>query len=226
MPMKGTGPGDPRVVGRFEGGLTWMTYPDERMQRASHAVCPNDEVWVIDPVDAPGLDDIFDDLGPVAGVVVLLDRHKRDAAAIARRHGVSVFVPATMEGAAEALDAPTTRFDSELGDTGYRTRTVLDNRLWQETALYHTPSDTLVVPEALGTAPYFLAGDERLGVHPMLRAMPPRRSLAGFSPDRVLVAHGSPVLEDGSMALHEALTGSRRRLPRLYAKNVRSLLPV
>ncbi|WP_166377168.1 hypothetical protein [Halorubrum sp. BOL3-1] len=45
-----------------------------------------------------------DTAGDVAGVVVLQDRHTRDAAAVARRHGVPVFVPEWMSLTREKLD--------------------------------------------------------------------------------------------------------------------------
>ena len=62
MGMKGDGEADLHEIDRFDGGVGWIAYPDEAMERASHAVAvPNeesetDDVWVFDPVDAPGLD--------------------------------------------------------------------------------------------------------------------------------------------------------------------------
>jgi len=72
---------------------------------------------VFDPVDAPGVDDLLADLGTVAGVVVGLDRHKRDSAAIATRHDVPVYVADWMTGVAEEIDAP-----SSGSARGWRTR--------------------------------------------------------------------------------------------------------
>jgi hypothetical protein len=83
-----------------------------------------------------------------------------------------------------------------------------------------------VVPEAVGTAEYFLASGERLGVHPMLRGLPPRSALGGLRPERVLTGHGGGVSTDGADALADALSGSRRRMPGLYAKTVRGMLPI
>lgn len=214
------------VVARFDGGCSWMAHPDETMQRTSHALAVDEEVWVIDPVDGDGVDELLAEMGTVAGVVVGLDRHTRDAATIARRHDVAVWLPDWFEGVAEDVDAPIERFGAELADTGIRTQVVTRSRFWQEIALYDPETGTLVVPESLGTAPYFLTGPERLGVHPMRRLVPPRNRLYGFDPDRVLVGHGAGVEDDAGIALRAALEESRRRTPGLYASIVRDALPV
>jgi hypothetical protein len=218
-----------REIYRFEdgpddGGVGWIAHPDEAEQRASHALQVDGDVWVIDPVDAPGLDDLFADLGEVVGVAILLDRHKRDAAAVARRHGVPIHLPDFMTGVAADMDAETTTYRRELGDTGYGAHEVVNNRFWKEVALYGEDNDVLVVPEAVGTIPFFRVGDERLGVHPGLRLRPPSK-LARLEPERVLVGHGSGVHEDAADALASGIRGARRRAPRLYAKDLRLLLP-
>ncbi|AGB38432.1 hypothetical protein [Natronococcus occultus] len=212
-------------IDRFDGGVGWIAHPDEEMQRASHVLELDGELWVIDPVDAPGIDDLFAELGEVRGVVVALDRHKRDAADVADRHDVPVYLPAFFDGVSEELEAPVVRFGDELADTGVTARTVVDSRFWQEVALYDPDGGTLVVPESVGTADYFLAGGERLGVHPMRRAIPPRDALDDLAPDRVLVGHGRGVMTDATTALETALSRSRTRAPLLYAKAGRKLLP-
>ncbi len=214
-----------REVDRFEGGVGWIAHPEETMLRASHALAIDGDVWVIDPVDADGLDDLFAEFGEVAGVVVTLDRHKRDAAAVATRHDVAVWIPDWFSGVAEKLDAPVERFGAELADTGIEAHPLKQGRFWQEVALYEPDSKTLVVPESVGTADYFRAGTERLGVHPMLRAVPPRATLSSFEPDRILVGHGPGIMSDATAALDEALSSSRRRGLKLYAENARLLLP-
>jgi hypothetical protein len=224
MPMKGSGRTGYEEIDRFEGGVGWLAYPDERMERASHALTTDEGVWLVDPVDAEGLDDLLAEEGEVAGVVILLDRHKRDAAELATRHDVSVHIPSWMAGVADDIDAPVERFSGELGETGYRLRMVA-TPLWQEALLYHEDEGTLVVAEAVGTSEYMRTGDERLGVHPMLRLLPPRRSFRDLSPDRVLLGHGAGVHDHASAALSAALSGSRRRAPALYAKAARLFLP-
>lgn len=221
--MKGSGRAAYEEIDRFDGGVGWIAYPDERMQRASHALASDEGTWLVDPLDAAGLDDLLAEFGDVAGVVLLLPRHERDAAEIARRHDVSVHVPSWMTDIASDLDAPIERFSSELGESGYRLRKV-STPLWQEAALYHDGEGTLVVAEALGTAEFFRTGTERLGVHPALRLLPPRRSFRGFAPDRILAGHGAGVHEGASRALSTALDGSRRRAPSLYAKTARLFL--
>jgi hypothetical protein len=130
-----------------------------------------------------------------------------------------------MDGVASGLEASVERFADELGDSGYRVRRVRDASIppWQEAALYR-PDDTLLVPEAVGTASFFRGGDERLGVHPMLRPIPPRRPLGDLTPDRVLVGHGEGIFEDATVALRDALAGARRRLPSAYATMIQELV--
>ncbi|ELY95630.1 hypothetical protein [Natrialba taiwanensis] len=218
---------------RFDGGVGWIAHPDERMQRASHALAVDgdrtpsgDDVWVFDPVDVEGIDRLLAELGEVAGVVVCLDRHTRDAAALANRHDVPVYLPEFFDGVTDELDAPVARFSDDISDTGLEAHTVVDNRFWQEVAVYNPDNGTLLVPEAVGTSSYFLAGDERLGVHPVLRFTPPTDALSGFAPERVLVGHGSGVTTAAAVALENALLNSRRGTPRLYAGMVRQFLPL
>lgn len=216
--MKGSGTAtEYREIDRREHGVGWMAYPDERMQRASHAFEVDGDVYVTDPVDVEGLDDLLAEFGEVAGVLILLDRHKRDSAAVANRHDVPVYLPEWMDGVAEELDAPVERVRVELEDTGVGVHQLIDNRFWQEAAVSIEDHGELIVPESVGTASYFLSASERLGVHPALRLKPPTK-LGRFSPDSVLVGHGTGVHEDAAEALHDALSRSRSRTPALYAK--------
>jgi len=214
------------TAGRFDGGATWIAYPSESMQRASHVLLSEGECWLVDPVDAPTLDEWLAEYGEVAGVVVLLDRHRRDAAALANRHDVPVFLPPTLGPIADEFDAPVERFEGSLAETGFEPTPVVERSRWRETALYRAADETLVVPEALGTASFFRAGSERVGVHPVLRPRPPRRALGGFDPERLLVGHGAPLLEDAGTAVADALAGARRRMPRAYAGMLRTMLPI
>ena len=252
MPMKGSGEAEEwQQIYRFAGGVGWIAHPDERMQRASHALVARDagngndtvegnrdgtdgngedgsgdaDIWVVDPVDVTGLDDLLSDLGSVRGVVVLLDRHKRDSAAVANRHDVSVWIPEFFNGVAGELNAPVERFRHDLADSGFAVHEVIDSRFWQEALLFDRERGILAIPEAVGTAEYFLAGEERLGVHPMLRLRPPS-SLTRLDPDRVLVGHGEGVNSGATGALEDAVQGSQSRTPALVAKTVRELLPL
>jgi hypothetical protein len=199
-----------------DDGVGWLAYPDEAMQRASHALTVDDDVYVVDPVDVPELDDLLAERGSVAGVVTLLDRHKRDAAAVARRHDAPVYLPGPLSDVADDIDAETEAFSGPLPGTDYEPITVVDAFYWTEVALFD--GSTLVVPESVGTTDYFLAGDERLGVHPMRRPVPPRGPLGGLDPDRIRVGHGAGVDTDASAALSDALRGSRKRILKLYTE--------
>jgi hypothetical protein len=227
MTMKGGDRDGYREIDRWDRGVGWIAHPEEQMQRASHALLGDDDgLWVVDPVDASDLDALLSEFGDVAGVVVGLDRHKRDAAALARRHDVSVHVPQWMTGVAAELDAPVERFGSELADSGYEAFRIRDSDLppWQEVGLYHPDGGTLVVPEAVGTVSFFCAPGERLGVHPMLRPIPPRRALSGYDPERILVGHGAGVSTEAGAALRDALDGARSNLPGAYGRALRELL--
>ena len=198
-------------IDRWDGGVGWLAHPDEALQRASHALAVDGEVWVVDPVDAPGIDDLFAEFGDVTGVVVLLDRHMRDAAEIASRHEVPVYLPTWVRRTPDAGVA-VRRFSDTLAGTGFRVLKLFDNPAWQEAALYDDSGRTLVVPESVGTASYFRTARERLGVHPMIRLLPPGE-LQGLTPERVLVGHGDPLLEDAGAALDHALANSLRGIP-------------
>ena len=232
MGMKADGDADLHEIDRFGRGVGWIAYPDEAMERASHAIAvPNeetetDDVWVFDPVDAPGLDDLLADLGTVAGVVVGLDRHKRDSAAVATRHDAPVYVADWMTGVADELDAPVERFGSQLADSGFEAFRIRNSSLppWQEVGFFD--GETLIVPESLGSASYFRGDRERIGVHPMLRLTPPTKALSGVNPERVRVGHGVGVNERAALAVEEALSGSRRKAPGLYAKTLRSAIGI
>lgn len=223
MGIKGTGQTEPREIDRFDGGVGWIAYPKEGMQRASHALATDAGVVLVDPVDADGVTDLYADFGAVAGVVLLLDRHVRDAAAFADRHDVPVYAPAWMTGVTDKLDAAPEPLGELLADTDYDVERVVDNGFWQEAALFDAASGTLVVPEAVGTADFFTAGDERLGIHPMLRLIPPKR-LRTFDAERVLVGHGAGVLDDGAAALRDAIDNSRKRAPAAYLGALKGML--
>lgn len=225
MALKANGPAtDLEVVDRHPDGVGWLAHPEEGIQRTSHALVLDGDTWLVDPLDAPGVDDLLEDLPPVAGVVVLFAQHTRDAVALARRHDVAVHVPRWMAGVSDDQPVPVHRTGTELADTGATVVKVTNSRFWQEAALFDEDDGTLVVPESLGTAPHFLAGDERLGVHPMRRLRPPR-TLDRFPADRLLVGHGAGLDDDVTSAIASALETSRSNAPRLYLEDLRWLLP-
>lgn len=219
MPFKATGEADaPTVVDRWEGGFGWQVHPEETMQRTSHAIATDAGVWIVDPVDAPGVDDLVADLGSVAGVVVLLDRHQRDADEVASRYDVPVYLPGYVD---RDFDAPVERVGVRLPETDVRLVHSVDLPFWQEAALFD--SETLVVADALGTTEYFVVGPERVGVHPMLRPFPPT-ALRDLTPTRIVTGHGAGVFEDAEYELARAIDGARNRLPGAWLKALRSVL--
>lgn len=214
MPAKVTGVGEVHEIDRWEGGLSWIAHPEETMQRASHALVTDEDVWVIEPVDGAGLDDLLTSLGQVRGVVVLLEQHVRDAPALARRHDVAVHSPPWLQ---LDLDVPLERFSGRLGETEFELVTVLANRLWREGALYD--GETLYVPESVGTATYFLAPGEDLGVSHMRRPWPPRESLGGLEPSRLLVGHGPGIATEAGPTLQSAIENARPSTVTFYRAN-------
>lgn len=204
---------NPRVIDRWDDGVGWLAHPREKGMRASHAIRADDGVWVIDPVDAPGVDELLDDLGDVAGVAVLCSHHARDAGTVATRHDVAVHVPRWMDRVAERVDAPVERFDATFGDSRFEIRRFEPLSLWQEAVAYREDDGTLVVPDLLASGPGYTVGDERVGVVLSHRLFPPR-ALDELEPERILFGHGEGVFEDASQALDDALAGSRRRFPR------------
>jgi hypothetical protein len=181
-------------------GLSWIL--DEPMTRSCHALAGDDgRVWLVDPVDEPEAMARAAALGEPAAVVQLLDRHNRDCAEIAARLGV-----------------PHVRAWDEAPGAPFQTIRVLDWPKWKEAALWWPERSTLVVAEAVGTNPVWAAGPGEVGVHPMLRMVPPG-ALRGSEPEHLLVGHGPGVHGPGaSAALQDALARSRRDIPRALVK--------
>jgi hypothetical protein len=182
------------AVDEFHAGFGWIA--DEFMERCSHALVAGGRVWVIDPVDAEEVEQRIRGAGTPAGVIQLLDRHRRDCVTLANRLGIAHHaVPQEPVGPFEFL-------------------TVRMNRGWREVALWWPAERVLVCADALGTARYFRAAREPLGVHPLLRLRPPRLPV---QPKVILCGHGLGVFADAEAALREALSTSRRRIPRQLA---------
>lgn len=218
MSIKETGVGTNPTYDSFDGGFTWLAHPDEKMERASHALATDEGVWLVDPVDAERLDERIAEEGEVAGVVILLDRHERDAAQLATRHGVPVTRP---PGIDRAVEAPTQDVTDGLPGTEYEFLTVQDGPLWNEVALWD--GTTMVVPESLGTNAFSRVGDERVGLNPAARLLPPRH-LTEYGPEQLLVGHGRPLLDDVTPSMQTALANARRNLPRSLLETVKAFL--
>jgi len=171
-------------------GFSWIA--EERMTRTSHALASGGKVWLVDPVAWPEALERARSLGEPGGVLQLLDRHNRDSAAIAQQLGVPhLVVPAALPG------------------TPFEVLEVRRSRRWQEIALWWPENRTLVVAEALGTNAFFPVGDDRVGVHGLLKPFPPRM-LARYEPEHLLVGHGEGVHgPEAAAAVRQALSRSR-----------------
>ena len=190
------------LVDEWEGGFGWVV--DERLRRTSHALELGGRVWLIDPVDGPGVEEHIRALGEPGGVLQLLDRHNRDCALWAAR-----------------LRVPHVRAWERPDDMPFESLRVRDRRWWREVALWEPSHQTLVCADALGTLPFFRAPSERIGWHPFVRLSPPL-AFARVSPRRILVGHGAGVHDRAAEALHEALQNGRRRLPAAFLNALRT----
>ena len=137
-------------------------------------------------------------LGEVAGVLQLLDRHPRDCAALAERYQV-----------------PLLRLPEAVEDTPFTVFPIISLPKWRELGLWWEAESLLVVPEAVGTAGHFVGGDGPVGVHPMLRLLPPGKPLRRFAPERLLCGHGPALHAGAAAAIAQALDRSRRDAPRM-----------
>jgi hypothetical protein len=186
----------------LQGGFGWSE--PGFLHRTSHALSVRGGVLLFDPVDADGLDEGVRALGEPAAVIQLLDRHNRDCAQVAVRLGV-----------------PHLRMTRGGLEGGFELLRIAWNRVWKEVAFWEPERRVLLVGDTLGTVGYFTAPGERLGVHPFLRLRPPA-ALAGLEPRHVLCGHGEGIHGDeAALALQEALTTARRRIPGWLAGQVR-----
>ncbi|MDO9355120.1 MAG: hypothetical protein Q7T55_15590 [Solirubrobacteraceae bacterium] len=181
-----------KLIQPFEHGLTWVM--DEWMQRASHALVVDGEVWLIDPVDVPEAIEQAVQLGEIAGVIQLLDRHPRACHSLASHYDVPLHRLPKGPGA--------------LDGTPFQVIDVLDGKAWRERALWWPDTGTLVVAEQLGTNPYYaLSGKSAVGVHPMMRALVKKRVGDHLPVQHLLVGHGAPVHQDAAVAIAAAYDG-------------------
>ncbi len=182
--------------------VTWTV--DEPMERSSHALVADGRVWLLDPVADEAALDAAEALGEVTAVLQLLDRHPRDCATLAARYGVPHYL-----------------LPQRVPDSPFEVRRMVWLPGWREVSLWWSDQRALVVAEAVGTASYFAVAGRRLGMHPMLRALPPG-ALRLFAPRVLLCGHGRALHEDAASALDEALSRSRRDVPRAALAAVRA----
>jgi hypothetical protein len=194
-----------RFCDELEGAFGWIV-EDERIGRCSHALVADGRVWLVDPLDGEGVEERVRSAGEPAGVIQLLDRHNRDCRALAERLGVPHHeVPVEL--------IPGAPFEFLVVRKGWK---------WKEVALWWPERRLLVCADALGTVVYFVAPGERLGVHPLLRPIPPRKRLGHVRPDTVLCGHGEGALSGAAPLFDAALRNARRTLVPLLVNAVRS----
>jgi glyoxylase-like metal-dependent hydrolase (beta-lactamase superfamily II) len=195
---------DFRPCDEFEHGFGWKE--PGFLERTSHVLVASGATWLVDPLAAEGLEERIRAAARPAGVIQLLDRHRRDGPVLAERLGVPLHV---------------VPFDGVEG-APFLFRRVVRLPGWREVALWWPEGRVLVCADALGTASYFRADGERLGVHPFLRLLPPRALATALSPRHVLCGHGEGIHgEEAAFHLEQALATSRRRIPRWLVTRIR-----
>lgn len=202
---------EPEIVLDWEGGMSWVPHPDEMGKRCSHAIQTDDGVWLIDPMDAPTIDDQIQSLGTVSGVAVCSRYHARDADSFADRYDVSVSLPEWMDRVEPRLNTSPVRYTGSFHDE-FRVFPCRPLPIWKELFCYHEPTATLVIPDSLATVYPWTRETEQLGLDLNRRLQPPTQ-LAELEPDRILVGHGEPVTENAAEVLQTALSGARRSFP-------------
>lgn len=204
------------VVDRWEHGVGWIAHPDEESRRTGHAVVDpsTEDVWLLDPLRAPGVDDLIGEqsVGRVAGVLVCSDYHVRDAEHFAEQYDVPVTVPASLDRAAGRIDRAVERTEGPVA--GFEFRTLRPLYAWREVVAHRPADGTLYVPDFLTSCEPFLVGGERLAMPTLSRLRPPADRFADLNLDRIVLGHGEGIFEDPEGALEEALTNARRRFPR------------
>ncbi|MBC7460890.1 MAG: hypothetical protein H7287_05970 [Thermoleophilia bacterium] len=217
------------ITARFDRGLSWSLHGAGQLACRSHALVADDGgIWLIDPIDGAGLDAALDELGgSVGGVVVLLDRHLRDAPAVAGRHGVPLLVPPGRWRAGHAPPRGSVPLSPRVDGCPFTFLPLVErDGAWLEQALWWEEQEMLVVAEAIGTTEYCrVPRDAPFGMHPVLRFGARCRALSELphEPRLLLVGHGEPVravdipaLGDGIRSVaREARSGIPRMLMRV-----------
>lgn len=203
--------------------VTWIAHPEETMQRASHAAAFGDEVLLIDPLAVDDLDSVIAPVGEPTGIVVLFDRHTRDADRLAREYDIPIYLPEALTASRAGLKGETRPVESVLPDH-ITPITLVANRFWLEVMLCDAEHERLFVPETLGTTRNFRAGDEPVGVHPMMRFRPPRSMLEDRDVDQLFVGHGQPLDPVEQSDIETVLRRSRVRIPKAIVGGVKAAL--
>lgn len=208
-----------KEIDRWNDGVGWIAHPNETGERASHALKGDNGVWLIDPVDAPGVDELVAEFGSVAGVAVLSSHHARDAGTIANRHGVKVHIPRWMDRVEAHVEASVEREGDLLSNSGFDITRVNPLSIYRGAIAYRERDGTLIIPDLLSSGSGYPVEDERMGVLLALRLTPPKDVFRGMEPQRILFGHGEGIFENTSEALTTALSGSRKQYPKALREN-------
>ena len=203
-------------VGKFldewKHGFGWIAKPEEKMQRTSHALVENGDVYLVDPLDAENLDQKIDEYGDVEGIILLFDRHERDSVNLAEKYGCPIFVSECFE---RSLDAEVKEISDNVPGTDWEIHQVIDSMTGKEAALYNTENKTLIVADALGTTNHMRGRGEKLGMNPLYRLRPPVKLLE-FEPERIFCGHGEGIQENASEMMKETLENGRLKAPSAF----------
>ncbi|MBA2616220.1 MAG: hypothetical protein H0U90_10695, partial [Actinobacteria bacterium] len=117
-----------RFCDETDFGFGWVDEEGGSVSRTAHALAVEGRVYLIDPVEGDGVDERVAALGKPAGVIVLLDRHRRDSDAFAAR-----------------LDVPLAETPYEgVPGSPFEFRRILRRRFWREVALWWPERRVLV----------------------------------------------------------------------------------
>jgi glyoxylase-like metal-dependent hydrolase (beta-lactamase superfamily II) len=187
------------------GLFVWQEYDSAvKAELFSSALVTAAGLYIVDPIPLMDKRELMD-VAPVSGVVVTNSNHLRAASDYANKFGAPVF--------AHAESFPHKEFPCLIEiDDGRRIANQLevitiDGAPPGEIALYHSPNGgTLIVGDALiNFEPYgftFLARKYCRNQKEMRRSL---RKLLGFEVERMLFAHGTPLLSDASARLRQLL---------------------
>ncbi len=200
------------IHGRFSGGFGWIAYPNEFMRRSSTALVHDGRVWVIDPVYTTGIDAEIEALGTIAGIILTVGHHDRDAIWFAERYDVPLYVPGNLITAPKG--GPAVRVAGQIPHSPLQLLPCGGRgaMAWfQECAIWWPEHRLLITGDTIGTAGYFAAANA-VGAHPFFRLSPPV-SLLRLPVSRLYPGHGRSVIGDGvSEAVATAISTARSNL--------------
>jgi hypothetical protein len=193
------------------GIWTWQNYDSSvKADLFSSALQTSSGIWIVDPIPLPEpqLSDLSG-TAPIAGIVVTNANHQRSAAVFSDRFSVPIF------SHKDAFPDPKPDRWKEVTDASAFDRELqvieIEGAVAGEIALYHSSGGgTLMVGDAIiNFEPYgftFLPRKYCLNEKQMRNSL---RQLLGRPVERLLFAHGTPILSGASPRLRQLLEGDR-----------------